>query len=94
MNIRSAIILGAKILNGKLIKTAYLDSEILMACAINKDRKFVILNPNENIDPWCCKKGIKDISPPGPLIINSLYGSIIFSDNIDGYPCFSPLLKQ
>ena len=49
MNIRSAIILGAKILNGKLIKTAYLDSEILMACAINKDRKFVILNPNENI---------------------------------------------
>jgi len=29
------------------------------------------LNPNEKIDPWCCKKGINDISPPGPLIINS-----------------------
>ena len=53
MNIRSSIILGAKILNGKLIKTAYLDSEILMACAINKDRKFVILNPKASSSCGC-----------------------------------------
>ena len=50
MNIRSAIILGSKTLNDKHIKNAYLDAEILMACAIKKDRKFVILNPNENIN--------------------------------------------
>jgi len=50
MNIRSAIMFGAKTLNGKHISTAYLDSEILMASAIKKDRKFIILNPNEKIN--------------------------------------------
>ena len=31
------------------IKSARLDSEILMSSAIQKDRKFVILNPNQNL---------------------------------------------
>ena len=42
--------LGAKTLNDKHISTAYLDSEILMASAIKKDRKFIILNPNNKIN--------------------------------------------
>ena len=50
MNIRSAIMFGAKTLRDKRISTAYLDSEILMASAIKKDRKFIILNPNEQIN--------------------------------------------
>ena len=44
MNIQSAIIDGAKILKNKFIINANLDSEILMAQAIKKNRKFVILN--------------------------------------------------
>ena len=50
MDIRSAIMFGAKTLNDKHISTAYLDSEILMASAIKKDRKFILLNPNEKIN--------------------------------------------
>ena len=45
MNIQSAIIFGAKILKIKYIKNPYLDSEILMAKAIQKNRKYVLLNP-------------------------------------------------
>ena len=44
MNIQSAIIDGAKILKNKFIINANLDSEILMAQALKKNRKFVILN--------------------------------------------------
>ena len=50
MDIRSAIMFGAKTLNDKHISTAYLDSEILMASAIKKNRKFILLNPNEKIN--------------------------------------------
>ena len=50
MDIRSAIMFGAKTLNDKHISTAYLDSEILMASAIKKDRKFILLNSNEKIN--------------------------------------------
>ncbi len=49
MNIHTAILKGTKILKDKSILTAKLDSEILMARAINKDRKYVILNSLENI---------------------------------------------
>ena len=49
MNISSAINKGTKILKDSSILTADLDSEILMAKAINKDRKYVLMNLNENI---------------------------------------------
>ena len=44
MNINSAIMEGAKILKNNFISSAYLDSEILMAKAINKKRDYIILN--------------------------------------------------
>ena len=49
MNIQSAIIEGVNILQGKHIQTAQLDAEILMAKALGKDRKYIILNNNEYI---------------------------------------------
>ena len=48
MNIHSAIIEGTKILKDKYISTARLDSEILLAKTINKDRKYVLLNLHKN----------------------------------------------
>ena len=50
MDIFLAIKEGTEILNKKFIKTAKLDTEILMAKAINKDRKFVLLNQDNIID--------------------------------------------
>jgi len=50
MNINSAILQGAKILKDKLIKNPILDSEILMANVIKKEREYILLNSNENID--------------------------------------------
>jgi release factor glutamine methyltransferase len=55
MNIQNAIRKGKIILSEKKIKTAELDSEILMSKAINKEKKFLILNfnneiPKENLD--------------------------------------------
>ena len=44
MNINSAIIQGSKVLKEKFIKNPYLDSEILMTKAIQKDRKYILLN--------------------------------------------------
>ena len=44
MNINSAIIRGAKVLKDNLIKNPFLDSEILMTKAIEKDRKYILLN--------------------------------------------------
>ena len=46
MNINSAISHGSKILKNKSISTSQLDSEILMSKTINKDRKYILLNPN------------------------------------------------
>ena len=48
MNIQSAIIEGINILNDKSILSAKLDTEILMAKALGKNREYVILN-NEKI---------------------------------------------
>ena len=42
MNINLAINLGSKILRDKLIPNPFLDSEILMAKTLNKDRNFII----------------------------------------------------
>ena len=49
MNIQNAIRKGKMILSEKKIKTAELDSEILMSKAINKEKKFLILNLNNEI---------------------------------------------
>lgn len=49
MNIQNAIKKGKMILSEKKIKTAELDSEILMSKAINKEKKFLILNFNNEI---------------------------------------------
>ncbi len=50
MNINIAINEGSKILRDKLIPNPNLDSEILMAKTINKDRKYILLNSNNHID--------------------------------------------
>ena len=44
MNINLAINQGTKILKSKFIPSAQLDSEILMAKIINKDRNYILLN--------------------------------------------------
>ena len=46
MNINLAIDQGSKVLREKLIPNSQLDSEILMAKTINKDRKYILLNSN------------------------------------------------
>ena len=50
MNLETAISKASQILKEKNIKTAKLDSELLMSKAINKDKKFVILNLRKNIE--------------------------------------------
>jgi len=50
MNINSAIIQGAKFLKDSFIKNPYLDSEILMTKAIQKDRKYILLNFKRDLD--------------------------------------------
>ena len=49
MNIETAIITGTKVLKERLIPTPSLDSEILLAKVINKDRKYVVLNSKKKI---------------------------------------------
>ena len=49
MNIQSAIRKGANILKDKSINSAKLDSEILLASVIDKDRKYLILNNDQII---------------------------------------------
>ena len=50
MNIYSAIKKGSNILSNNLIKSAKLDSEILMAKVIDRDRSYILLNSNDTID--------------------------------------------
>ena len=49
MNINLAIKEGSKILKSRFIPNPYLDAEILMAKTINKDRNFILLNPNNSL---------------------------------------------
>ena len=49
MDIHSAIIKGGYILKNNFSQTPYLDAEILMAKAINKDRKYLLLNSRKLI---------------------------------------------
>ena len=50
MNINLAIIKGANVLKDNSIKSPYLDSEILMAKAVNKDRKYLSLNSDRYLE--------------------------------------------
>ena len=50
MNINLAISQGSKILRNNFIPNSQLDSEILMAKTINKDRKYILLNSNNIIN--------------------------------------------
>ena len=50
MNINLAIIKGAKVLKDNFINNPVLDSEILMAKVINKDKKYILLNSDRYID--------------------------------------------
>ena len=50
MILEKAILEGSSILKKNGIKTSRLDSEILMSKAINKDRVFMILNSNQNLE--------------------------------------------
>ena len=47
MNIQSAVIEGVNILRDKSILSAQLDTEILMAKALDKNREYIILNHNK-----------------------------------------------
>ena len=50
MNIQSAINQGAQILKDKFCLNPYLDSEILMAKVIKKDKKYLLLNGENKIE--------------------------------------------
>ena len=50
MNISSALFQGTKILKSNSIITADIDAEILMAKAINKDRKYILLNSTQKVN--------------------------------------------
>ncbi len=62
MNINLAINQGSKILKNKLIPNSLLDSEILMAKTLNKDRNFILLNSNSIIEKNELKKFYKLIN--------------------------------
>ena len=58
MNIQSAVIEGANVLKDKSILSARLDTEILMAKALGKNREYIIMNHDKvlNIENLECFK--------------------------------------
>ena len=50
MNVKNAINEASQILKSNNIKSAKLDCEILLSTAIKKDRKFILLNQNQNVE--------------------------------------------
>jgi release factor glutamine methyltransferase len=50
MNIQSAVKEGINILKNNCIKTAALDTEILLAKVLGSNREYIILNDNKNLD--------------------------------------------
>ena len=50
MNINLAIIEGAKVLKDNFVNNPYLDSEILMAKIIKKDKKYILLNSKRDLN--------------------------------------------
>ena len=78
MNIQLAIQHGTSILTDKRINTAKLDAEILMAKALKRDRKYIILNNKKDLDDKNLKyfnKLLKERSNFKPIayIINKKY---------------------
>ena len=70
MDIYSAILEGTKILKSNSIYSANIDSEILMAKAINKDRKYILLNLDKKLKDqnlMTFKKLIKERSYRKPV---------------------------
>ena len=88
MNIQSAIIEGINILKDKCITTAKIDTEILMAKVLGRDRNYIILNnykilKNENLK--CFQQLIKERASRKPIayLINkkSFWNSEFFVTN-------------
>ena len=50
MNFKEAVSKGSKILKDKFIPNSQLDSEVLLAKTINKDRNYILLNLKKNIN--------------------------------------------
>ena len=50
MNIQSAVKEGINILKNNCIKTAVLDTEILLAKVLGSNREYIMLNDNKNLD--------------------------------------------
>ena len=50
MNLENAINKGTEILKKNYIRSAKLDSEILMSKVLNKEREFLIINQNKLIE--------------------------------------------
>ena len=59
MNIESSLIKATKILKNSNIKSASLDSEILLSKAMNKDKKYLILNNKNSLSSKTLKNYIK-----------------------------------
>ena len=73
MNINSAISNGSKILSKNSILSAQLDSEILMAKTVMKDRNFILLNSDKVLN----KNDINSKSKNSPFIDAQLSGKVI-----------------
>ena len=70
MNIQSAVIEGTNILKNSHIKTAKLDTEILMATALGSNREYIILNNYKDINDnnlYHFKKLIKERANRKPI---------------------------
>jgi release factor glutamine methyltransferase len=60
MNIENILSEGTSILQKSKVSNPRLDSQILLSCSINKDKKHIILNPKENLNSKQLKK-FKDL---------------------------------
>ena len=70
MNINLAIAQGAKILKNSFNKNPYLDSEILMAKVIERDREYILLNSEKKLN-------VQDLNSFQKLIKKRSYGKPI-----------------
>ena len=50
MNIENILIEGTNTLKQSCVSNPQLDCEILLSNSINKDKKYIILNPKENLN--------------------------------------------
>ena len=103
MNIKSAILVGTNILKNQYIQTAQLDTEILMSKALNKDRKYIILNNDKNLQNKNLKffeKLVKERASKKPIayLINKKFfwnsDFIVTSDTLIPRPDTELLIEQ